>query len=119
MKLEDYKKSSCFTTPDGYFEELNEKIKRATCGKERHKTKSMFYTRIIGYAAMVAVVFFIAANLIFDRAGNTAETMAGQVSMPGTAEAFDDSEFIEKMLTEYPIDEYTFYCYMTDTDNNH
>ena len=27
-----------------------------------------------------------------------------------------DSEFIDNVLANYPIDEYTFYCYLTDTD---
>lgn len=116
MELEDYNKKDSFTTPDGYFEELNNRIMSATCHKSKPKTEKRMFTRIMSYAAMVAVAFMVATGYIYNRAGNN-ETATANVAEPN--EALYDTEFIESMLEEYPIDEYTFYCYMTNTDNNY
>ena len=34
------------------------------------------------------------------------------------SEEYYDKEYIENILVNYPIDDYTFYCYLTDTDMN-
>ena len=31
MEIDDYKKRNCFRTPEGYFDNMNSRIKEATC----------------------------------------------------------------------------------------
>ena len=35
-----------------------------------------------------------------------------------TAEEHYEGEYIDEMLNNYPIDDYTFYCYLTGNDIN-
>ena len=111
MNIDDYKKRSCFTTPDDYFEKLNVGIKEATCKKEVANPKKRNLTKrvanIMGYAAMIAIVITVATSIILNNHKSDAT-----LSING----IDDSEFIDNMLTNYPIDEYTFYCYFTGSE---
>ena len=111
MNIDDYKKRSCFTTPDDYFEKLNVGIKEATCKKEAVLSKKRSLTKrvanIMGYAAMIAIVITVATSIILNNHKSDAT-----LSING----IDDSEFIDNMLTNYPIDEYTFYCYFTGSE---
>ena len=108
MNINDYKNRSCFTTPDNYFEKLNVGIKEATCKNAAINSKKRSLTqrvaRIMSYAAMIAIVITIATSIILNN-----HKSDGALSING----IDDSEFIDNMLTNYPIDEYTFYCYLT------
>ena len=111
MNIEEYKKRNCFTTPDGYFEQLASEIEHATSKNvaARSKTRSLTQ-RVVGimsYAAMVAIVAIVATSIIFNSRNN---------DLTATIEELDDSEFIDNMLNSYPIDEYTFYCYFTGTE---
>ncbi len=117
----DYNKDknrSNFSTPEGYFETLNRKIEAATCNKpSAKKGKALSLSRfsgIMGYAAMFAVVAFVATQIIFGNAwnGNAGKTTAATAITDG----LDDSDFIDNMLASYPIDEYTFYCCLTQED---
>ena len=111
MNINNYKNRSCFTTPDDYFEKLNIGIKEATCKKEAVPSKKRSLTKrvanIMGYAAMIAIVITIATSIILNN-----HKSDGALSING----IDDSEFIDNMLTNYPIDEYTFYCYFTGSE---
>lgn len=111
MNIEDYKKKSCFTTPDGYFEELNRKIKEATCKSEATRPRKRSLTQrvasIMGYAAMIAIAATVAIGI-------TRKSNSG--NMQATFNGLDDSEYIDNMLANYPIDEYTFYCYLTGNE---
>ena len=118
MNLENYKKKSGFTVPDGYFEKLESEIKRATCHKsaEPEKKKTIF-TGFMRYAAMIAIVFAAAAGIIYNYADAPAAFFTNNSPVAEMSNALEDNEYIGNMLAEYPIDEYTFYCYMTDSDN--
>ena len=112
MNINDFKNRKCFTTPDGYFEELNRGIKEATCKsvinvpKKRKLTQRL--TAIMGYAAMIAIVATVAASILLK------SPQSGSVeNLTATAESVYDGDFIDNMLTSYPIDEYTLYCYLT------
>ena len=108
MNINDYKNRSCFTTPDNYFEKLNVGIKEATCKNTAIDSKKINLTqkvlRIMSYAAMIAIVATVAINIILNNHQSNSN-----LSFNG----IDDSEFIDNMLNNYPIDEYTFYCYLT------
>ena len=114
MEKPDKRKKELFTVPEGYFEQLNGKIIDATAGKpaNEHRSKSHVigkFSRIIGYAAAVAIIFGITANLIapWHNAGNnTAKSET----------VYADNEYIDNILNSYTIDEYTFYCYLTESD---
>lgn len=117
MKLEDYKNRQPFSTPEGYFEGLNRSIINAT-GKvqEINATKKHYtlgwWTRTIGYAAMLAIAIFVADNIAKDNDTASEKAVAKSIQEGQML----DNEMIDNILTNYPIDDYTFYCYLTDTD---
>ena len=102
-------KNKGFTTPENYFSNLNREIIAATCNKAESKKRRVIglpkVTRIIGYAAMIAIVAVFAVRFVVGNTRNTTDITA--------YEQFDDSEYIDNMLINYHIDEYTFYCYLT------
>ena len=114
MKITDNRKKEPFTVPDGYFEQLNSKIldataKSRTAAQRRKSIAIGKLSRIAGYAAAIAIIAGIATNHFAQQhqaSGNTASTES----------IYADSEYIDNILNSYPIDEYTFYCYLTDTD---
>jgi hypothetical protein len=120
MKLEDYKNRKPLTTPEGYFTKLNSEILKATSQKDVYpRKKEISITarmRWVGYAATIAIVFAIAVGVIsapYRNDDRQAEMIAAESTGYDTGV---DSEFIDNVLANYPIDEYTFYCYLTDTD---
>ena len=109
MKITDNRKKEPFTVPDGYFEQLNSKILDATAksrtAAQRRKSIAMGkLSRIAGYAAAIAILFVIAGNFLTTDSKDNANTENAE------------NEYIDNILNSYPIDEYTFYCYLTDTD---
>ena len=107
-------KKDVFTVPEGYFEQLNNDILKATVGNNvatpRHKRHVIgrFY-RLTACAAAVAILLVFAGNLLAPRnntGSNTAET----------ENIYAENEYIDNIYDSYSIDEYTFYCYLTDTD---
>lgn len=107
-------KKEVFTVPEGYFEQLNNDILKATVGNNittpRHKRHAIgrFY-RLTACAAAAAILLVFAGNLLAPRntaGNNTAETES----------ALAENEYIDNIYDSYSIDEYTFYCYLTDTD---
>ena len=102
-------KNKGFTTPENYFSNLNRDIMAATCNKTESKKRSPItlpkFAGIMGYAAMIAIVAVFAIRFVVSNTRNTTDITA--------FEQLDDSEYIDNMLTNYPIDEYTFYCYLT------
>ena len=110
MNLNDYKKHNSFTTPDGYFETLNKEIKEATCKNFVTEHKRRWFTTksvsIMSYVATIAIIAVVATGIFVNTSRNS-DTMFA---------ISDESDFIENMLTNYPIDEYTFYCYLTGNE---
>ena len=62
----------------------------------------------MSYAAIIAIVTIVTTSIIFRHTSKNNPSIV--------FEEFNDSEFIDNMLTDYPIDEYTFYCYLTGTE---
>ena len=110
MNFNDYKKHSSFTTPDGYFEKLNREIKEATCKHVATESKRRWLTpkavSIMSNVATIAIIAVVATGIFVNTSRNS-DTMFA---------ISDESDFIESMLTDYPIDEYTFYCYLTGNE---
>lgn len=126
MRLEDYKKKDPFATPEGYFAKLNSNILKATCGnslpqEKRKKVSLVSRMRWVGYAAMIAIIATVAAGIISVPGTDRKKGISPNEFTVGNTSEYDnsiDGEYIDNMLESYPIDEYTFYCYLTDTDNN-
>ena len=103
-----------FTVPDGYFEQLNKDILKATVGnnaatqRRKHHVIGRFY-RLTAYAAAVAILLVFAGNLIAPRSTESN-------SIAEAESTYAESEYIDNIYDSYSIDEYTFYCYLTDTD---
>lgn len=109
--MEDFKYSNreIFTVPEGYFEQLNKEILNATVKSRTNapRRKNVIigaFGRFMGYAAAVAILFVLATNIIAPSGIDSyiAET--------------DENEYIDNILNSYAIDDYTFYCYLTNTD---
>ena len=117
MRLEENKNRNPFGTPDGYFEKLNKDIIEATSKTpsapyvKKHRTIS-WWAKTLGYAAMLAIAIFVADAITRNDIAESNETTvrAAQEDQSLT------NEIIDNILTNYPIDDYTFYCYLTNTD---
>lgn len=123
MRLEDYKNRQPFSTPDGYFEELNRKIIGATSNAPAEPTTTAkkrirlgMYSYWLSVAAMLAFVCLIALNGTDDNQTAESTILAADTEYipdDGT-ENITEEEFMDNLLDNYPIDDYTFYCYLTE-----
>ena len=109
MKLEDINNKKPFTVPDGYFENLDSNImnmlpKKPVAQKRRTMTLTSAL-RYTSYAAAVVVIFFLGTTLLTSNSTATANN-----------EDYYNNEYIDEVLSNYPIDDYTFYCYITDNN---
>lgn len=116
MRLEDHKNRKPFSTPDCYFEELNRSIIEATSkvpakpvAKKSHYIGT--WARTLGYAAALAIVAIVTVKaLVVDTTENTTAQNAGSTQ----EELIYDNEFYDALLENYTIDDYTFYCCLTE-----
>lgn len=112
MKIEDFKTRQPFETPKGYFDEVESNIIKMlpTSPVQSPKVRTVRFnatSRFIAYAASLVIMFAIGTTLL-----NNADN--------ATAIANDAyaSEYIDEILSNYPIDDYTFYCCLTGDDTN-
>ena len=123
MRLEDYKNRQPFSTPDGYFEELNKRIIEATSKAPaatpvpaRKRITLGMYARWTSIAAMFAIVCLIAVKSVFN--GNTIkvtnEATFAENTLASNLDNITDEEYFENLLENYTFDDYTFYCYLTE-----
>lgn len=114
MNIEEFKKKEPFTVPDNYFEQFADNMmnmlpKEHVKEQKKHRTIALpRIARYISYAAMLIMVFAIGYTLY-----NT-----NQTTQNITAEEHYEGEYIDEILNNYPIDDYTFYCYLTGNDIN-
>lgn len=113
MKLEDFKNRQQFTVPENYFEQFAGNMMNMLPKEGAKETKSRTIAlpriaRYISYAAIFVVMFAIGATLLINN--NTPEYLA--------TEEYYEGEYIDEMLNNYTIDDYTFYCYLTGNDMN-
>lgn len=123
MRLEDYKNRQPFSTPDGYFEELNKRIVEATSkapaavpAPARKRITLGMYARWTSIAAMFALVCLIAVKSVFNghTITGTSETSATEIAQTSNIDNITDEEYFENLLENYTFDDYTFYCYLTE-----
>ena len=117
MNLDKFKNRQPFKVPDGYFEEFESNmpdILQRGSMKVIRSPKRKPLARIIRYTACAAAVI-LATIIVGARLTNSYEQTAQITSQ----EVYDNSDFIDEVLNNYPIDDYTFYCCLTDNDNNY
>lgn len=112
MNIEDkkYKKSNPFATPEGYFENLHQRVMEHVLQQQEQSPKkgvAIWRKQFIGYAA--AVLIIVAGLSIYNNpsASDKQSYMAAYES---------EQEMIEEFIENYPIDEYILYSYLTSTD---
>lgn len=128
MTLNDYKnKKRPFSTPEGYFEELEKNILHKSCGTVKRnctpckpRRNIAVWSKWVSFAAMVAIVALIAiATHDVQEQGNDNKqgknTYAGVNNKSRNTQTSSeiDAEYIDNMLSSYPIDDYTFYSCLT------
>ena len=107
MEKQEHTKKEIFTVPEGYFEQLNRNIMDATVnGNTTIQRRKSIFGRVAGYAAAVAVLFVLAINIL------APDNKANSENIAMSAE----EEYIDNILNSYTIDDYTFYCYLTNSD---
>ena len=125
MRLEDYKKKDLFSTPEGYFGELEKKVADKTIGNRssviRKKRTLVIGNRIyrFGYAALILIIATVAFTVANRETPASTQSQTAQTESTAKEPAVNhetDYEYDDMLLASYPIDEYTFYCYMTDTE---
>ena len=110
-------KKKVFTVPEGYFEQLNRNIMAATAGnstpvpRRKHFVLGKF-ARITGYAAAIVLLLGVATTLLIP----DKEAVNTTVSAIASENIDNGNDYIDNIFNSYDIDEYTFYCYLTDTD---
>lgn len=122
MNIESSDNRDKFTVPAGYFEEFEKKILLSTCDKKQHittGTRKINWFKWTSYAATVAIVATITAvamnySIKEQKAEEIAEN-ALPAKTNNAVESAGDEEYIDNMLQSYPIDDYEFYCFVTNT----
>lgn len=114
MNIEDrkYKNRNPFVAPEGYFQDFHDNLMKSLPHAQKTEVKPR--TRSIGaaiskrwsYAAAIAVLF-ISTIAIY----NVAEQNTANNDM-----ASNMDYVIDDLMDNYPIDDYTFYCYLTNND---
>jgi hypothetical protein len=127
MELKNYDNGkNPFGTPEGYFDNLERDILRNSCGTHglrRGNIRSIAWIKWASYAATVAIIATVSFSLlgksgaVNDQAtGNGAAHTASLQETPGNDTYELDAEYIDNLLSCYPIDDYTFYSYLTENE---
>jgi hypothetical protein len=129
MRLDDYKKQrSQFGIPEGYFDELESSILRKTCesnqpiGSTRKPTRTIAWGKWVSYAAMIAIISVVGISITKKNVNREREIQSDiRASLQeGTIDIYEanefDDEYIDNMFSNFPIDEYTFYSYLTENE---
>lgn len=100
-----------FAVPDGYFEKFHDRLMASLPEsplqqQEKRRLRLLGNLRRWSYAAAVIVAFLVGGTVFHESNKATSDILAEEY----------DSEYIEELLDNYPIDDYTFYSYLTSTD---
>ena len=74
------------------------------------------YAKWLSVAAMLVFVCLIAFNGTGNKqtAGSTILAAGTEQTQADGTENIAEEEFMDNLLDNYPIDDYTFYCYLTE-----
>lgn len=117
MNIEErkYKNRNPFETPEGYFQNFHDNmmknIHRAndTEAKPRKKDIRFAVFKQWSYAAIITIALLLGGITIY--------TSTKEAPYNDIASTVDYS--IDELIDNYPIDDYTFYCYLTNNDINY
>lgn len=116
MNIEDRKTGKkTFSVPENYFEDFHRNIMLHVqktqllpyCKKSNVKAMATSFTKW-QYAAAVVLMFIIGGTAYLSTISQNSDIAANEYS----------NEYIDDMLESYPIDDYTFYCYLTNNDTD-
>lgn len=110
-------KNNPFSVPENYFKDFHRELMLRIStqqGNESHKKPKEI--RLIttfknwSYAAVITLIFIIGGTLYVSTATNNiaSNNFVEEIS----------NEYIDELLDNYPIDDYTFYCYLTNADSD-
>ena len=97
-----------FKVPEGYFEEFHHKLMEQIQPTPTKPHSIFSIPNQWKYAAAVAAIFIIFGVTLIKGYTSTELTYA-------QAEEYS-SEYIDELLDSYPIDDYTFYTYITSNE---
>ncbi len=106
MNIEERKSRKTFDVPDGYFDKFHERMmQQLPQVRKSATTRSIFSSKFIrlGYAAVISLFIIGGASFIYNN------------SIKATSDDFS-KDIIEDIINNYPIDDYTFYCYLTNIE---
>jgi hypothetical protein len=107
MRIEEREKKDIFNVPEGYFEQLHDRVMQQLPKEERQaiRSRNIFLRRVVrmSYAAAAAITLILCLTTFYHYNRNIYN------------DEFND-EIIEDLLTENPIDDYTFFCYLADVE---
>lgn len=111
--LKKYGKKNPFTTPEGYFESFTEKLMEQLPEKETISTPEIsMWERVKPWVYMVAMfcgLMFSIRMMVGNQAGSGDGTIQENISeLP--------DEYIEPIMDQTMMDDYTLYQYLTDAD---
>lgn len=114
MNIKNYNKNrNPFSVPEGYFEEFHDMLMQRIAQEQQHVRptrirKNFFHT--IGqwnYAAAILCLFLIGGVVYMSNTPSDTSI--------ATVDEYSN-EYIDELLDNYPIDDYTFYSYLTSND---
>ena len=111
-------KENPFKVPEGYFENIVPEIMKQLPEAEAQESEEItMWERVKPWVYMVAMfcgLMFGLRVMIMDKPVNK-EINAGNVSMTDSVQGIPD-EYIDPILDQAMMDDYTLYMYLTDAD---
>ena len=105
MRQKEMNNKNHFLTPEGYFEEFHNKIMEQLQTTTGPKTHPLINIHKLRYAAAIVVTFIIGGMIYINDINNNDEVYVQNDEI--------SNEYIDELLDNYPIDDYTFYSYLT------
>ncbi len=105
VQRENKAKKELFITPDGYFENFHDKLMKSLPQTLLHSNKGYYFGKI-RYAAALILLFLICGSIYYNDINRQAFLYSEQYN----------NEYIDELLDNYSIDDYTLYNYLTEAN---
>lgn len=126
MRIEDHNNRNPFSTPEGYFEELNRKIAETTVNAPaKEPAAKQFRIGVFAKCASIAAMFIILCTIAIGQFDTNEEAITVKnIPQPKQVDKtvnkkvaeYEENDIIDNIMENYSIDEYTFYCYLTENE---
>ncbi len=120
--LKKYGKGNPFKVPENYFENFTEELMGRLPEKEavqEEPAKVTVWSRVRPWIYMAAMFTGMLVGIRFMVESTTSprnDTVIAAVTSENEAEEYD--QYIDGIMENYLIDDYTLYAYLTDTDTD-